>query len=154
HFRGHEEAVDHAPRDDYRLSVAGDRYEVTRPDMLPTLRFVMSGEGAAFTYDGGSRREISYPKEYDRGYQSSGPLWSPGFFRVKLERRRGATLIASTEWWSTMLAIPAEEALKYYHDRRRRMLDSADPKTCGSPAQDLVLGTDQFIITPAGRIQD
>src|SRR5580765_5925829 len=112
HFRGHEQAVDSGPHEDYRLSVAGDRYEVTRPDLLPTLRLVMRGEDAAFTYDGGRRREIFYPKEADRGYQSRGLLWSPGSFRVKLEHRREATLIASTEWWNTMLALAPEEALR------------------------------------------
>jgi predicted glycogen debranching enzyme len=154
HFRGHEHAVNYGPHEDYRLSVAGERYEVTRPDMLPTLRLVMRSEGAAFMYDGGTRREIFYPKEADRGYESRGLLWSPGFFRVKLERRRQATLIASTEWWNTMLALPPEEALKYYHARHRRLLESADPKTRDGPAKDLVLAADQFIITPAGRIQD
>src|SRR5213078_1103684 len=107
-----------------------------------------------FTYHGGIRREIFYQKEADRGYQSRGLLWSPGFFRFTLQPRREATLIASTEWWNTMLALSPEEALKFYHERYRRLLASADPNTAGPPARDLVLAADQFIITPAGRIQD
>jgi predicted glycogen debranching enzyme len=53
-----------------------------------------------------------------------------------------------------MLALPPEEALKFYHGRHRRLLESADHKTRGGMAEDLVLAADQFIITPAGRIQD
>ena len=154
HFRGHEHSVSEEFRGEYRLAVSGEQYEVTRDDLLPRLRMVMEGEGAAFTYDGGSRREIFYPKEADRGYPSRGLLWSPGFFSVSLHPRRTATLIASTEWWSTMLALTPEEALGFYHDRHRRLLTSAHPKAHEPPATDLVLAADQFIITPAGRIQD
>src|SRR5947207_592748 len=128
HSRGHEQAVNHGPHDYYRLSAAGDRYEITRPDMLPTLRLVMRGESAAFTYDGGTRREIFYPKEADRGYQSRGLLWSPGHFSVTLHPHRDATLMGSTESWHTMLALTPQEALAFYHERHRRLLISSDNK--------------------------
>ena len=154
HFRGHEQAVNYGLHEEYSLSAAGERYEVSRADMLPRLRLVMRGEQATFTYHGGIRREIFYQKEADRGYQSRGLLWSPGFFCVNIQPRRDATLIASTEWWNTMLALSPEEALKYYHGRHRRLLAHADPKASDAPATDLVLAADQFIITPAGRIQD
>src|SRR5215472_4972582 len=104
HFRGHEHSVNEALQDDYRWSASGDRYEVTRGEILPRLRLVLKGDHAVFTYDGGNRREIGYPKEAERGYPSRGLLWSPGFFSVQLPPRRDATLIASTEWWNTMLA--------------------------------------------------
>jgi predicted glycogen debranching enzyme len=154
HFRGHEHGVNEAFHGEYRLSVSGVQYEVARDDLLPRLRMVMEGEHAAFTYDGASTREIFYPNEADRGYASRGLLWSPGFFSVCLHPRRSATLIASTEWWSTMLALTPEEALGFYHDRHRRLLSCAHPKAHEPPASDLVLAADQFIITPAGRIQD
>ena len=154
HFRGHEQAVDYGPHEDYQLSTAGERYEVTRPDMLPRLRLVMRGERASFTYDGGSRREILYQKEAERGYQSRGLLWSPGFFHVNLEPHRNATLIASTEWWHTMLALSPEEALTYYNARHWRLLNTAEPAAKTGSAADLILAADQFIITPAGRVQD
>jgi predicted glycogen debranching enzyme len=154
HFRGHEQAVNDGSHEDYRLSVSGDHYEVTRGELLPRLRLVMNAERPTFIYDGGTRREIFYQKEADRGYQSRGLLWSPGHFRVSLQPRREATLIASTEWWSTMLALTPPEALGFYHDRHRRLLVSANPQARESIAPDLVLAADQFIITPAGRIQD
>lgn len=153
HFRGHGQPVDEGPQDGYELSVHGDQYEVSAQNWLPRLRLVLRGECATFTYDGGQRRELHYPKEADRGYQSRGTLWSPGYFSARLRPRRDATLIASTEWWSTMLALNPQEAVGFYHDRHRLLISLADPRARNSPASDLVLAADQFIITPAGRIQ-
>jgi predicted glycogen debranching enzyme len=115
---------------------------------------VVNGDRANFTYDGGSKREIYYQKEAERGCQARGSLWSPGFFGVSLHAHQDAALIASTEWWSTMLALTPAEALGFYHERHRRLVASAKPEARESPAADLVLAADQFIITPAGRIQD
>ena len=154
HFRGHEHPVDEGSLDGYEFCVSGDQYEVAHKGFLPRLRLVLKGDHAAFTYDGGSRHELFYQKEAERGGQSRGRLWSPGFFHVLLHPRRDATLIASTEWWHTMLALTPEEALGFYHNRHRRLLGCAHPAAQASPAADLVLSADQFIIRPAGRIQD
>ena len=154
HFRGHERPVDERLDPGYRLLADGDRYEVSLPDLLPKLRMVLMGDHAALTYDGGTRREIFYPKEAERGCPPRGWLWSPGFFSVDLHPRREATLIASTEWWSTMLALTPQEAVGFYHTRHRRLIGLSDPAAQESPAADLVLAADQFIINPAGRIQD
>ena len=154
HFRGHDHAVNDKSHDNYRFSVSGDQYEVITSDSVPRLRMVMKGDKAAFTYDGGTRREIFYQKEADRGYEARGSLWSPGFFNVVLHKKRDATLIASTEWWHTMLALTPEEALDFYHTRHRRLIASASLKNDRDASADLVLAADQFVITPAGRIQD
>jgi predicted glycogen debranching enzyme len=154
HFRGHDNAVDHGPLDGYRLTMTGDHYEVSVDTLLPRLRLVLRGDHAVFVYDGSSRREIYYQKEAERGCQSRGSLWSPGYFSVSLRARRDATLIASTEWWSTMLALAPQEAAGFYHDRHQRHIDMAEPQARASPAADLVVVADQFIISPAGRIQD
>ncbi|MEY2430142.1 MAG: hypothetical protein QOJ40_3027 [Verrucomicrobiota bacterium] len=154
HFRGHEQAVNDGPQDGYEISIIGDRYEVRAGESLPRLRLGLKGEQAVFTYDGGTRREIFYQKEADRGYQSRGMLWSPGYFSAQIFARRDATLIASTELWSTIDALTPEEALGFYHDRHRRLESRADSRTQERGAIDLVLAADQFIITPAGRIQD
>jgi predicted glycogen debranching enzyme len=154
HFRGHEHSVNQGSLDDYRWSAMGDRYEVTQGEMLPRLRLVLKGEHSVFTYDGGSRREIVYPKEAERGYPSRGLLWNPGFFSVQIPPRREATLIASTEWWNTMMALSPEEALGFYHDRHRRLISLAPPEARAGIGADLVLAADQFIIEPASRIQD
>ena len=154
HFRGHEHSVNEGQLDDYRWSATGDHYELTKGEMLPRLRLVLKGDHAVFTYDGGNRREIVYPKEAERGYPSRGSLWSPGFFSVQIPPRREATLITSTEWWNTMLALSPAEALNYYHDRHRRLISLAPGEARAGMGSDLVLAADQFIIKPAGRIQD
>src|SRR5947207_10410789 len=111
HFRGHEQPVNEASNDAYRITATGVQYEVYLEHFLPRLRMVLEGDHSAFAYDGGTRREIHYQKEAERGYQARGSLWSPGHFNVSLHWRRDATLIASTEWWSTMLALSPEEAV-------------------------------------------
>jgi predicted glycogen debranching enzyme len=155
HFRGHEQAVNEGTHEGYLLLANADRYEISPPDAsLPALRLVTHGEHSEFLYDGGSRREIYYQKDAERGYQSRGCLWCPGCFRVNLHPGSDATLIASTEQWNTMLALTPAEALGFYHERHRRLISSAHPQARAAPAAEFVLAADQFIITPAGRIQD
>ena len=69
-----------------------DRDEITRPDMLPTLRLVMRGENAAFTYDGGTRREIFYPKEAEPRLRIQRAALESGSFSVELARRRAGDI--------------------------------------------------------------
>ena len=154
HFRGHERPVDEQLAEGYQLRAESDRYEVVLPGLLPKLRMVLMCNHSALIYDGGQRREIYYPKEAERGCSSRGWLWSPGYFRADLHPGQSATLIASTEWWSTMLALSPEEAIGFYHTRHQRLIASSDPAAHDSPASDLILAADQFIINPAGRIQD
>src|SRR5438874_2439322 len=145
HFRGHERAVDEQLAPDYRLRMEADRYEVILPDLLPRLRMVLIGDHAAFTYDGGTQREIYYYKEAERGCPPRGCLWSPGYFTVDLRPGKDATLVASTEWWGTMLALTPQEALGFYHTRHQRLISISHPAAQESPAADLVLAADQFI---------
>src|SRR5262249_3487770 len=105
HFRGHDQAVNELPPDNYRLSAESGQNEVTMAGLVTPLRLVLRGDCPAFTYDGGSRREIHYQKEAERGYPARGSLWSPGYFSLELRAHHAATLIASTEWWHTMLAL-------------------------------------------------
>src|SRR5690606_20454981 len=67
---------------------------------------------------------------------------------------KDATLIASTDPWQTMLALSPAEASDLYLQRRARLIRLAHPKAQASPAADLVLAADQFIITPVGRLRD
>ena len=154
HFRGHERPVTENFKENYVLRVQGSRFEVLAGDWLPTLRLFLRGENTNFTYSAGAQREIHYLKDAERGYESRGLLWSPGFFGVDVSPAKTATLIGSTESWGTMLALNPEEALNFYHERRARLISSAVPGAQTSPAADLVVAADQFIINPAGRIQD
>jgi predicted glycogen debranching enzyme len=154
HFRGHERPVSEALQDNYILSVRGERFEVSGGDSLPVLRLCLRGQSTDFTYEPGSKREIYYRKDAERGYESRGLLWSPGHFGVTLSPRKGATLIGSTESWSTALALSPDEAIQFYDDRRGLLVSRADKKAQVSPGADLVLAADQFIINPVGRVQD
>jgi predicted glycogen debranching enzyme len=154
HFRGHERRVTDVITEDYVLSIHGERFEVRGGGGLPPLRLRLIGNTPAFTHDGGTKREIFYLKEAERGYESRGTLWSPGFFTVSLNVGSDATLVASTEPWSTMLALSPEEALTFYHQRRKHLIEEANPKVESGPAAELVLAADQFIINPVGRVQD
>ncbi len=154
HFRGHEHAVSEGIAREYVLSAESGRYEIFAGDALPRLRLLVRDGNTTFTYDGGSLREIFYQKDADRGYEAKGKLWSPGFFSADLHPNKNATLIASTEPWHTLLALNSVEALDFYQERRARLIRTANPKAQASPAADLVLAADQFIINPVGRWQD
>jgi predicted glycogen debranching enzyme len=154
HFRGHEHPVSEATTREYLFSAEGSHYEVSAGTDLPVLRMMVRGDGRTFTHDGGTRREIYYQKDAERGYESRGVLWSPGHFNVHLHSGKDATLIASTESWHTMHALSPAEAVDFYEQRRARLIRTADPKARASPAADLVIAADQFIIDPVGRVQD
>ncbi|HET7626215.1 MAG TPA: amylo-alpha-1,6-glucosidase, partial [Verrucomicrobiae bacterium] len=154
HFRRHEHSVGEPITRDYVFSADGGRYKISAGEDLPPLHMVMKGEHQTFTHDGGSKREIYYHKDADRGYESCGTVWSPGFFSVELQPGKDATLIASTEIWSTMLALNSREAMDFYEQRRSRLIRMANRKARSSPAADLVIAADQFIINPVGRLQD
>jgi predicted glycogen debranching enzyme len=154
HFRGHEHPVHESNDLEYLISAGNGRFEVFAGDAFPTLRLVVQGEGTLFTHDGGSKREVFYQKDADRGYEARGNLWSPGFFTCGLSPQKPATLIGSTETWHRMLALSPEEAIDFYQQRRYRLIRIAHPKAQASPAADLVLAADQFLIEPVGRIQD
>ncbi len=153
-FRGHDQPVDAGSEYPYRLTLSGERFEVSAGDALPVLRMVVRDGNSLFLYGHGARREIPYSKDAERGYSSRGSLWTPGTFRVSLEPRHDATLMASTEEWHRMLALSPSESVRFYHDRHRRMISLAPKELHDSPGADLVLAADQFIITPAGRLQD
>lgn len=154
HFRRHEHSVAEAMTRDYVFRAMESRYEVSAGDDMPALRMMLRGDKYVFTHDGGSRREIYYEKDADRGYESRGILWSPGHFSVPLHSGKDATLIASTESWNTMHALSPAEAIDFYQRRRARLIRTADARAQASPAADLVLAADQFIINPVGRVQD
>jgi len=50
--------------------------------------------------------------------------------------------------------LSPEEAVGFAHTRHRRLIATADARAQESPAADLVLAADQFVITPVGRTRD
>ena len=64
------------------------------------------------------------------------------------------TLVASTEPWAAIEAMSPEEAAEAELTRRRRLIDQASPAARRGAASELVLAADQFLISPAGRVED
>jgi glycogen debranching enzyme len=178
HFRSHDAAVASTHPGAYWLTASGDHYEVSAGD-IPPLRLIMLGRGPAFTLDAAMTTQLTYRLEAQRGYESSGEMWSPGYFRVELTENEPVTLVASVESWETMLALTPEEALKSERSRRGRLIASTGRYALGADVHglhlrrgvsagadtdndtgtaridaELVMATDQFLITPAGRVED
>ncbi len=154
HFRPFEAPVNTPFTHQYEVRGKNQQFEVHSEDAFPPLRMCVAGQASHFIYDGGSTREIFYEHDADRGYESKGLLWSPGYFRIRLARNTPATLVASTEDWHTINALDPESAYNTEIERRKRLLRLADKRAQAGAAAELVLAADQFMITPAGRIKD
>jgi predicted glycogen debranching enzyme len=114
----------------------------------------IDGHDAGFTLDGVKSPEILYRVEENRGYEGVGVLWSPGVFRVTLQKGRDVALTGSTETWERALALPPEEVLPAELSRRQRLIARAVPEARSGFGAELVLAADQFIIVPATRAAD
>jgi predicted glycogen debranching enzyme len=154
YFRPHEGLVSDPLTDSYSLNVIEDRYEINWKEGFPSLRLRMIGEESTLTLGRAAIKEIYYRVEARRGYDSQGSLWSPGYLTVNLCTDRPATLVASTEPWTTVSALTPEAALAAELERRDRLLAAADPGVRQGSGAELVLAADQFIIVPAGRSED
>jgi predicted glycogen debranching enzyme len=150
----HEAPVSTPIASPYTLTVFEDQYEILPGSNIPPLRMLLYGSGAALTIDRIRNEEIVYRIEESRGYPARGDLWSPGYFRAEIVKGRDATLLASTESWETIRALPPEAAFDTEDDRRSRLLMGAHPAAREGTAAELVLAADQFIIRPAGRLED
>jgi predicted glycogen debranching enzyme len=152
-FRPYELAVNQSPVQAYTLSATRNRYELSGGPELPCLRLTVRGNHAALTLDEKGISSVPYQVEQSRGYDAVGSLWSPGYFRADLTAAEPATLMASTESWDTLEALSAADAAQAEVDRRRRLLQISGVGE-DSFGEELVLAADQFIITPAGRVDE
>ncbi len=125
HFRSHDAPVDCSHPGPYRFTAWENRYEISVGQDMPRLRMTLDGKGAAFTLDAARSAEILFPLEAQRGYQSIGDQWSPGFFHVELTAAKPVTLIASVESWDTLLAMGFEEVLRTERGRRARLIKAS-----------------------------
>jgi predicted glycogen debranching enzyme len=153
-FRLHEAPVDHPVAAPYSLQVYGDRFELTPGGDLPRLRMFVYGSEKAFTVIPETFNKLSYSLEQNRGYECLGDLWTPGYFRMMLTPESAGTLVASTESWDTLGALDPEELQRAEGSRRQRLLELKRRTPPAGMAAELVLAADQFIITPAGRIEE
>lgn len=155
HFRPHEAPVNYKYVENYKLQALKDRYEIiVDDDAIPSLKLKLFNREGALTIDGGLKREFYYRTEAERGYESGGSLYNPGYFRAILVKGQDATLAASTENWETILALSPEDALKSELERRKRLIAMAGKYSSHGIEAELVLAADQFIMTPAGRVED
>src|SRR5262249_54886908 len=154
-FRRQELPVSEPLGQGYEFRAIGDLYEICLPaSELPPLRFRLSAADVTFTLKGRRLDNVLYPVEESRGYQARGDLWSPGYFRFTVSKVRSATLVASTETPETMHVLEPAEALYAERGRRRRLVAHAAPEAREGVPAELVLAADQFIITPAGRLEE
>jgi predicted glycogen debranching enzyme len=154
HFRGHDEPVGGVRGDQYMLTAVEKRYEVHAGRGLPPLRLHIAGEAASFTLDSQTRPNVLYRMEESRGYDATGTMWSPGFFRITLRAGRDVALLASTEEWERVLALPADAAWNAERERRQRLLQAASGPVQTGYGAELVLAADQFIVKPVTRQAD
>jgi predicted glycogen debranching enzyme len=153
-FRLHEAPVNHPLAAPYALHGIGDRFEIDPGSDFPSLRLFLYGDQKAFTITPERFDAVSYALEQRRGYECRGDLWTPGYFRLILGPHTPATLVASTESWETIGALDPEELPAAERSRRRRLVESAARVPSTGMAAELVLAADQFIITPAGRVEE
>jgi predicted glycogen debranching enzyme len=153
-FRLHEAPVSHPVAAPYGLHAFGDRFEIAPGGDLPPLRLFLEGEEKAFTVQPESLIKAVYALEQDRGYECCGDLWTPGYFRFTVGRDTPGTLVASTESWDTVGALTPSELASAEQLRRKRLLQAPRQPLKAAVARELVLAADQFIITPAGRVEE
>ncbi len=154
HFRSHDAPVSSEDTHKYVLTVCEDKFEIGAAGDLPSLRLLIHGPSAAFTFDRKETGAIPYRTERSRGYEWEGSLWSPGYFRSDLSQGDCTTLVASTETWETVQALTPDDAFRAELDRRKLLLAAAPSAAQTGPGAELVLAADQFLITPVGRVED
>jgi predicted glycogen debranching enzyme len=155
HFRPHEGALDSLKGEPYILKAVADRYEFASSDQdLPPLRMAIYGAPAAFTFDRRYIEQLIYYTEEVRGYESRGDMWSPGYFSIHFTTETSVALIASTETWENINALPPDHSIPTELSRRQSLVARAHPKAQDDLGAELTLAADEFIITPAGRSGD
>jgi predicted glycogen debranching enzyme len=155
-FRPHEGKLSGLVDDQYALHVRAGRYEIedTLNVGLPPLRIKLVGAQAHFRIRERRIHNVKYPIEQSRGYDASGDLYSPGTFDADLEVGVPVTFVASVEDWRTINALTPGQALAAERMRRERLVKIAHSALQTSVGSELVLAADQFIIHPAGRLED
>jgi predicted glycogen debranching enzyme len=156
HFRPHEGTLSGPIEGVYAVRAIGGRYEIedTNDVGLPPLRLKLIGAEGKFSINDRRMRNVRYLVEQSRGYDASGDLYSPGSFAIDVAVGESVALVASVEDWRTIEALNATQAVAAERMRRERLVEIADPALHTSVGSELVLAADQFIINPAGRLED
>lgn len=153
-FRPHEGLLGGAWEERYAIETARGGWEIQGREGFPILRLAVYGGGASLRLMERMRQHWLYRLERSRGYESEGPLWSPGTLETVLVPGEQQALVASVEPWHDIAALTPEQAIEAESLRRARLLDRAHPDTRSPFGSQLVLAADQFIITPQSRPAD
>src|SRR5262245_11871143 len=153
-FRLHEAPVNHPVPAPYGLYALGDRFELAPGGDLPPLRMFLYGAEKAFTVVPEKFENAVYTLEQGRGYECCGDLWTPGYFRFELGPDSPGTLVGSTEPWDTIGALNPVELPTAEQHRRPRLIGNAPRAASHGFGAEMVLASDHFIITPAGRLEE
>src|SRR6476661_5789040 len=152
-FRPHDEPVSTRSSQDFTLTACKEGYELAGDFDQPILRLAATPE-AQLSFQRRSVSDLLYETEQRRGYDSSGSLFSPGYFGASLIPGHPVTFIGSAESWATMLALSPAEVDRLSFQRRKALLQMAVPALQEEIGAEFVLAADQFVIKPAGRCDD
>ncbi|HTB14362.1 MAG TPA: amylo-alpha-1,6-glucosidase [Bryobacteraceae bacterium] len=153
-FRSHDAPVSTPLRSGYTVKMVDDQCEISIDPEPPVLRIHFQGTNSAFTFDRKVMGEIVYPLEEERGYESSGKTWSPGYYRADLTVGGEANFVASIESWDAILSMSSEQALETENRRRDSLMTTAPPAALMGFGQELVLAADSFLVSPDTRLKD
>ena len=155
HFRGHDDPVSHLPKAPYVLTASEDRYELSGAGPVAAAAVLRPRRrGGPHSRRRARSPDVLYRVEENRGYEAVGALWSPGLLPGRPAADGEVTLIASTDPWERFTALPPPTPRAAEVDRRRRLIAAADPAARAGFGAELVLAADQFLIIPAGRVED
>lgn len=153
HIRRNEQSVNvKIENESYTVHAKNFEYEIECPN-LPTLK-IYNNSLPPFTLDTKILEHVFYEIEAKRGYESIGPLTSPGFFTLSLNQDERSSFLISTESWENIRTLPASQAWKIENLRRKNLLKTAGASNKTPTFKQLILAADQFIITPITRYQD
>lgn len=150
HFRGNDGPADQPLYPPVLSWHQGGRIEVTQGTSFPPLRLAARAAACALILGEDRTEDAFYPIEAERDYTAQGPVWSPGWFALRLGSE-GAELIASAEPWQAALAQTADAAWAAETGRRDRLIAHADPAVRDPVGRQLVLAADAFLFEPRGR---
>ncbi len=153
-FRGHDDHVSNTIAGPYNVLAEGNRIDIAGPQWPAVHMRLIADLESGLVLDGGRMQDAFYRTEAGRGYDAHGSLWSPGYFRTELLSGLETALVASTEQWEVIDAVPPAVGAMSELDRRSRLLAEADPRACQGDGAELVLAADQFIIQPKSRVAD
>src|SRR5262249_28492108 len=153
HQRGYDTPVDAPLPHPADLHVRGGRVDLLCPGG-PPLHLEARNNSASFRSAEHVVPAVYYRVEFQRGYVSSGKLFIPGDFTVRLDHGEDAALLATCEAPITIEALPPLESLRAEFKRRHRLLSIATPCARQGVAAELVLAADQFLIYPASRKEE